>query len=60
MAYPSSLRGHGLVRGNEGPSSLRGSLVAIVRGVSIVRLVSMLGSSTVERGGFGYNIEGDW
>ena len=48
------------MRGNEGPSSLRGSLVAIVRGVSIVRLVSMLGSSTVERGGFGYNIEGDW
>ena len=33
LANPSSLRGHGLVRGtlrrNEGPSSLRGSLVAM-------------------------------
>ena len=40
LAYPSSLRGHGLVRGtlrgNEGPSSLRGSLVSELKVANFV------------------------
>ena len=51
LAYPSSLRGHGFVRGtlrgNEGPSSLRGSLVAMGRGGG---LGVMCGGGRVGRG----------